>query len=154
MSHRTQSDKEAGAPRPLPRDWLPEAHPPAEDPAWEGKIARILAAADPELVRRADGTRPGALSRWTEVGDWWRPALALAAGAAALFFAVDRPAPSRGAPLDAIALTLVAAEGDPAALWQSLGVRADPVLAHIAMEDHDAFVDPAGPRTPADGEIR
>jgi hypothetical protein len=80
--------------------------------------------------------------------------LALAAGAAALFFAVDRPAPSPGAPLDAIALTLVAAEGNPAALWQSLGVRADPVLAHIAMEDHDAFLDPAGPVTPADGGNR
>lgn len=152
MIHRTQSDEEAGA--PLPRDWLPEAHPPAEDPAWEGEIARILVAADPELVRRAGGTRPAALPRWTEVGEWWRPALAVAAGAAALFFVVDRPAPTPAVPLDAIALTLVAAQGDPAALWQSLGVRADPVLAHIAMEDHDAFVDPAGPRTPADGEIR
>ena len=147
---------EPALPDPVPRGWLPDALPPDGDPAWDTHVARILAAAQPELARLASArVGEGAAPWWSEMGKWWRPAAALAAAATAvLLLVVERPA-GPSAPPETVALTLIAAEGDPVALWAMLGVRADPVLALLTFEDHDGFTDdspssirPPGGETP------
>jgi hypothetical protein len=71
---------------------------------------------------------------WTSVlGSWWRGAAALAAAAAALLLLVPGE-PVQEAAAGALPLSVVATEGDPAALLAGLGVEADPVLAWIALE--------------------
>jgi hypothetical protein len=134
--------RESVLPDPVPRHWLPDALPQDDDPAWETHVARILAASEPGLARlAAAGVGDGAAPWWSEMGKWWRPAAALAAAAtAALLLVVERPA-GPSAPPDTVALTLIASEGDPVALWAMLGVRADPVLALLAFEEHDGFPD-------------
>jgi hypothetical protein len=62
--------------------------------------------------------------------------VALAAAAAIVAFAADRARPvqsERGQP--SLPLAMLAADGDPAVLWQSVGIEADPVLALIALQD-------------------
>jgi len=144
---------------PLPREWLPEASPPSDDPIWETRVLRIMARSAPELSRLSN-RKPVAvptlagLPWWAELERWWKPATALAVAASALLFAVDRPAPPASASADAITLGLMAADGDPVAIWEALGTRAHPVLALLALEDHSGMshgdrvlpTAPAGPR--------
>jgi hypothetical protein len=135
---------------PLPREWLPEAVAPEGDAVWEARAERIVGAAESEWARFDARTTP-----WIPaIGGWLRPAVALAAGAAALLFAVsDRVA--RAVPAaDALALGVVVANGDPAALWAALGVSADPVLALLTLEDHEAWLVTTSPTDPATGDIR
>jgi hypothetical protein len=121
-------------PGQLPREWLPRALPPEDSPLWEASIGRILAAAEADLgtpetasaVRAHTGT-------FTLLGQWWKPAAALAAAAAAALVFIERPAaaaPSAGS----LSLSVLAAEGDPLALWGAAEAPPHPVLALIAVE--------------------
>jgi len=147
---RDSGRRDPATPEPLPGDWLPEPYPSEVDPAWEGSLRRILAAAEPELARRAAGRPETSVPGWIELGRWWKPVAALAAAALALLFIAERPAPISGA----VALTLIAAEGDPAILWSSGGVPADPVLSLLAFEDHEHFLSGESDRALPGGEPR
>lgn len=134
--------------------WLPDPVPPEEDPEWGRRVARILVAAEPRFARMAGGT-PQATETWlSEMGGWWRPVAAFAAAAVAfLLFVTEAPRPGTDAiEPDAMVLTILASNGDPAAIWAALGVPADPVLALLTFEDHDAFATP--PETPREGAPR
>lgn len=129
MVERSNDD----APRPLPRDWLPEATTPEGAPEWEDRLERIVAAAEPALRRL--GRRGSAMEvTWPAMlGPWWKPAVALAAAAAALLFVLHpRDAIREGG--DGLPLSVVAWEGEPFALWEGFGIDADPVLALIALQ--------------------
>ena len=125
------------------RPWLPDALPPEGHPDWDEPLGKVLAAAEPELVRLA---RDGGvqLAPWlSEMGSWWRPAAGLAAAAVA-FLLLTSPTPSPGsADPDAMSLTILASGADPAAIWAAMGVDADPVLALLTLEDHTADSAPA-----------
>jgi len=143
------------APGPVPREWLPEAMPPEGHPVWELKVARIMATAGAELGRLADGAGASRASWLSEMGNWWRPAAALAAAALALLATVDDPrSASPAIPPQAVSLGLIVADGNPTALWAALGVPADPVLAILVFEDHAAMAAPAGPVRPSGGGIQ
>ncbi|MGH7477662.1 MAG: hypothetical protein ACRELD_15455 [Longimicrobiales bacterium] len=98
-----------------------------------------MAAADPELRRLRN--RPAALdASWPSVmGLWWKPVAALAAAATALLLLVGRPASLPAPAQDSLALSLIAAEGDPVTLWGAFGIQADPVLALIAFQGQTAL---------------
>jgi hypothetical protein len=140
---------------PLPREWLPEALAPESHAVWDAHTARVLAAAEREWQIRESGVA-GVASWLSEMGGWLRPVAALAAAAVVLAVVLtDRRtlvAPSQAA--DDMALELVASGGEPSALWATLGVRADPVLALLALDDHSAFVVQADPTEPTPGEPR
>lgn len=125
---------EDSAPRPLPRAWLPDPHPPRGASVWDARTQRIMAAADPELRRLGKGRAAAeATSTWSSVmGRSWKPVAALAAAAVALFLLTTRPPASREPPQSSLTLSLVATEGDPVTLWSAFGIPADPVLALIA----------------------
>jgi len=137
---------------PLPQEWLPEASPPSHDPIWETRTRRIMARSAPELSRLAN-RKPAAVPSptdqpwWAELERLWKPATALAVAASALLVLVDRPAPLASASSDAIALGLMASDGDPVAIWEAFGTQAHPVLAILALEDHSGMSDrdPASP---------
>lgn len=118
--------------------WLPDPIQPEDHPEWDRRTARILAAAEPGLARSA-GRPATATEAWLyELGGWWRPVAALAAAAVAFLLLVTenpRPGPNATEP-DAMALTILASDGDPTAIWAALGVPADPVLALLTLEDH------------------
>ncbi len=128
---------EDGAPRPLPPGWLPDPHPPEGDPRWDRRVERIMAAVGPELRRIRSRRSAAEVTWWSRMGVWWKPAAALAAASAALLLLVGRPAVSPEPPPGSIPLGLVAADGDPVALWSALGVQADPVLALIAIQEQE-----------------
>jgi len=144
-----RSDRDGVEPEPLPRDWLPAALPPEGDAFWDAGIAGILVATELHT-----GT---AVPSWlSEMGRWWQPTATLAAAAVvALLFVVagSPPLESPGEPSDGLALMMIAADGDPVALWAALGVPADPVLALLTLQDHDAPVTPPAP-TPDPGAPR
>ena len=122
------------SPRPLPRDWLPEATPPEGAPEWEIRQERILAAAEPAL-RRLEKWGSQTEATWsTTFGSWWRVAAAMATAAVALLFMLRPAAIVRESGDSRVPLSVVAAEGEPFALWAGLGIDADPVLALIALE--------------------
>jgi len=124
------------APRPLPRDWLPEATAPEGAPEWDVRVARIIAAAEPTL-RRLGKRRSEIAASWpTMLGSWWKSAAALATAAAALLFML-KPETIREPAQGWLPLSVVAAEGEPFALWEGLGISADPVLALIALQQED-----------------
>jgi hypothetical protein len=138
------NDMDVG-PGPLPRDWLPEPLPPEGDASWEARIARIMAATERQ-------TGAGVPSWLSEMGRWWQPTAALAAAAvvALLFVVADNPrSESPAGPTEGLALTVIAADGDPVALWAALGVTADPVLALLTLEDPGAAAAPSEPAPPA-----
>jgi hypothetical protein len=138
---------------PLPTDWLPEALPPEGDSVWDSRTERILAMAERNrTVRESVGS---VAASWpSEMGGWLTPAAALAAAALALAFLTSSPPRIEPSPTaDAMALGIVASDGEPAALWAALGVQADPVLARLALEDHSRFVVRADV-TAAPGESR
>lgn len=121
---------------PLPRAWLPEGLPPAHDAYWEDAAARTVVTLEPFLAARKARAEPGARSWVSEMGDRWGAAALLAAAAVVLLLGVGTREPSIE-PLpgpDDRALVLLAVEGDPARLWEELGVAADPVLAWLAFE--------------------
>lgn len=129
MPQRPEDD----TPRPLPREWLPEPTPLEGTPEWRSMAERIIAAAEPKL--RGGGTRDaGVAATWPAIlGAWWKTAAALAAAAAALLLVLHAE-PARQEPdPSALPLSLVAAEGEPAALLEGLGIHADPVLALIVL---------------------
>jgi hypothetical protein len=121
---------------PLPRDWLPQGLPPAHDLYWEGAAARTVVILEPFLAAGKVGTEAGARSWVAEMGDRWGAAALLAAAAVVLLLGVGtweasmEPLPGP----DDRALVLLAVEGDPARLWEEMGVAADPVFAWLAFE--------------------
>jgi len=135
-------DEKNGMPPPLPREWLPEAQAPEGHFQWTIRAERVMAAAGPELARLAGRGRANELPWWAVLGDWLRPTAALGAAAAALLILMAPRAPAAGPPMDVLTLNIVAAKGDPAALWKARGVGADPVLALVAFEDHGSFAEP------------
>lgn len=127
------TDRPEDTPRPLPRAWLPAATAPESAPEWQERAARIVAAAEPSLHRLGD-LRPAVdASVAGLLGSWWRPAAALAAAAAALLLLLDPRNPPASSP-GWSSLSVVAAAGEPVALWDALGIEADPVLALIALQ--------------------
>jgi hypothetical protein len=126
---------------------------PEGDAVWEARTARILALTEhawPAQDRRTTNS-------WlAELGRWLSPAAALAASAAALLLAAgNRGTPVQPGPLeDAATLSLITADGDPVALWATLGVTADPVLALLTLEDHTGWTGGADAARPARGEGR
>jgi hypothetical protein len=141
---------------PLPRAWLPERMPPEGHTFWETRAARILGAAELECARRTSHAREDSAAWLFEMGRWLKPAAALTAASLVLLFVLPdtsaRPVTRHAA--DEMALGLVASHGDPAALWASLGVPADPVLALLTLEDHSAYVAGAHTVAPSSGENR
>jgi hypothetical protein len=126
-----ERSRELGA-HPLPRNWLPDAQP-SGGAAWEAKVGRIMDAAEPELRRIRERRAAVRASWWSPLGLWLKPAAALAA--AALLVVAGRSAAFPEPPQSSLSLGLLAADGDPAMLWVALGVPADPVLAHIAVQE-------------------
>jgi hypothetical protein len=149
-------EAEHAAPAALPEAWLPEALPPEGHPAWELRARRIIAAAEPELARLEREVGPPATPWLSELGGWWKPAALLAAAASALLFVTADPPPpdSPAFSSEGMALTLIASDGDPTALWAALGVPADPVLALLTLQDHSALAPPRGAAPPPEGESR
>jgi hypothetical protein len=96
-------------------------------------VTHIVAAAEPALRRL--GRRDGEIeATWTNLlGSWWKPAGALAAAASALLFMFGPP-PDRGSGDGGLPLSVVAAQGDPVALWEGVGIEADPVLAVMILQ--------------------
>jgi hypothetical protein len=134
-------------PGPLPREWLPEPSPREGDASWEPRVARILAATDwhPRSTEAA---------LWGDLARWWRPSAALAAAAAAalVFVVADVPRPEpTSAPSGGLALTMIASDGNPVALWAALGIAADPLLALLVLEDPSATAAPADPTPSQEG---
>jgi hypothetical protein len=120
-------------PPPLPREWLPEPLAPDDAADWNAAVSAIMEAAEPKL--RALATLPGPedVSWWSLLGRWWTPAAGLAAAAAAILVIAQQGKQVGPAP-GSLPLNVMAAEGDPAALWEGYGVEADPVLALIALQ--------------------
>jgi hypothetical protein len=129
------NESEHGGPKPLPRDWLPPPQPREGDPEWNRRFARVMSAAEPEL-RKIGNRQPAASSvGWFWIARWWKPAAGLAVASIALLIITDGWVIEPQPPASSIALRLVAADGDPVALWSEIGVRADPVLARIALQE-------------------
>lgn len=145
---------EHGHPEPLPKSWLPSPLPPEDAATWDLQVRRIMAAAavqDADATRIAHPRRPldgpldGPLDRpldrqpdrWSGVAGLWRHAAVLAAAAIALLFMVDPPEPGLRATSASPSLSLMVAQGDPAALWALSGIEADPLLVLIAAQQAD-----------------
>ncbi len=141
---------------PLPKEWLPEPLPPADDSIWEVRTAAILSAATPELRRLGVRDEAGAQPWVLELGRWWAPSGVLAAAAIlVLYFSIESPVREAQTPsMGGTALQFIASDGDPVALWAALGVRADPVLALLTLEDHTAFGAPSDLPIPPREETR
>ncbi|HUF51003.1 MAG TPA: hypothetical protein VMN60_09235 [Longimicrobiales bacterium] len=114
---------------PLPRDLLPDATAPANAPGWQDRLERIVALNEPQLQRlRAQNEM-----HWsTQLGHWWKAAAAIVLAATALLLALERPA-ARGQ--TELPLSVMAADGEPFAIWTGVGLEADPVLALIALQE-------------------
>ena len=136
------SKRNAGAPDPLPGEWLPPAQADSASPVWESRIQRIVAAAEPGLrepAARRGGTharRPVSVEAdWADVlGNWWRQAVAATAVAAAsVLLSMATASGGEAGGTDGV-LRLLASGGDPGVLWESSGGQADPVLALLVLE--------------------
>ena len=142
------------APRPLPREWLPDRQPSEADPSWRRQIERIMAAAAPELQVLRSGRSAAQLTWWSEMARWRTPAAALAAAAAALFLLTWRPAALPESPTSSILLELVATNGEPAALWRARGIEVDPVLAWVALQKQEDLDRQSAPATAREEDSR
>jgi len=129
-----RESSEHGAPRPIPRDWLPDPQPAEDTREWRDSLERVMAAADPALTR-LEHRRASAGAGWSVIGFWWKPAAALAATAMALLVLIESPIVFPEPAPGSITLGLVASDGDPVTLWSAIGVQADPVLAWIAIHE-------------------
>lgn len=138
--------RETDPPRPLPRKWLPEARAPEGAPVWELRLERILEAAEPRLRERSRSGNAASRgesgaddANWPDVlGAWWRPAAGLAAAAATvsiLLLGGLRTGPE--VDVQAAFMQIVVSAGEPGALWEGIGIEADPVLAAIVLEGPD-----------------
>ena len=124
-------------PDPLPREWLPDpvgpAHP-ADEASWEARLRRLTVAAAPALAR----LRTPPVPWWHVLAAGWKPLVSAAAlgMAAAGLVLLLRTAPSGSVALPAgtATLSVVAGDGQPAAIWAAAGVKADPALALIALQ--------------------
>jgi hypothetical protein len=145
-------------PHPLPREWLPDPHPPAGAPDWDAKIGRIMAAADPELRILASGHAALSPAGWSTMGRWWKPAAALAAAVIMLLLATERPSDLQDEAPASLSLSLVATNDDPLALWEAsldaFGIRADPVLALIALHEQAGITGQSLPGATAEEKSR
>src|SRR5687767_11377428 len=121
-----------GNEQPLPREWLPDASAREGAPEWDVTLQRILAAAEPSLRQLQDASTASDVSWSAVLASWWRPAAAIAAAAALLLLLDGRDTENRAQ--GGVPLTVMAAQGEPFALWQSVGTEADPVLALIALQ--------------------
>lgn len=119
--------------RPLPREWLPPATPQAGSDEWEALRGRVMVAVGSTVPSFTRGQSVQEAGWVATLGTWWRPAAAIAAAAALLVILIPAP-PARPSGSGALALSLVAAGGEPAALLGGLGIPAEPVLALIALE--------------------
>jgi hypothetical protein len=126
---------EDAAPRPLPRDWLPDPQPPEGASVWEARTRRIMTAAGPEFRRLGRARSAAEVTWWSMMALWWKPAAALSAVSIALLLLIGRPAVPPEPPPGSMLVGLVASGGDPVTLWRSLGIQADPVLAQIAIRE-------------------
>lgn len=133
MRERSNDD----APRPLPRDWLPDPLPSEADSSWSQRLDRIMAAAAPELRVLRSRRSTVQLTWWSEMARWRMPAAALAAAATAVFLLTWRSSALPESPPGSILLELVATNGDPAALWRARGAEVDPVLAWVALQKQE-----------------
>lgn len=95
-----------------------------------------MAAADPELRKLQDRRAAAEVTGFSVMGRWWKPVAALTAAATAILLLTPRAPASPEPPKRSIALSLVAAEGDPVTLWRTFAIQADPVLALIAFQPH------------------
>jgi hypothetical protein len=121
---------------PLPRSWLPAPRPGEDDAYWDGYAARVLAELEPLMAARSTGAVGRARSWVSEIGDRWGAAGLLAAAAVATLVVVgmrERAAEPSMPGRDEVTLALVAAEGDPAMMWEGLGIPADPLLARLTL---------------------
>jgi hypothetical protein len=116
---------------PLPREWLPEPAAPEEAPEWDALARSIMSAAGPSLDRQASADPEG--GRAFVLGSWLRPAMVFAAASAAIAVVAYQAQPVHDVHGPSLPLAVLASVGDPAALWQSLGITADPVLGLIAL---------------------
>lgn len=127
---------------PIPQSYLPEPRPSAADAYWDGYARRVVTALEPVLSAReapnAEAVEPSQGRSWTaELGDRWGATALLAAAAVAAVLAVgigERGAEPAIPSTDDVALALIAADGDPALLWDRLGIPADPVLAWLTFD--------------------
>lgn len=137
MVERSRHDLSGPGPLPLPRDWLPAAAPPEVASEWEARAKRIVAAAEPSLWRLRE-RRPAVAATWSmRLGSWWKGAAVMAVGAAAAAAVLVSIGPFGSAPPTdpgSVPLSVIAAQGDPVALWEAVGIKADPVLARIAIQ--------------------
>ena len=131
------ADRFDDAPRPLPREWLPAASAPEDAPEWKDRAARIVAAAEPALHSLENQASAAGVTVASLLGSLWKPAAAILAAAAALLVILDPASPRDSGP-GWSPLSIVAAAGEPFALWEGLGIEADPVLALIALEGQAA----------------
>lgn len=126
---------------PLPREWLPDPLPPAGDASWAEGVARLMSRATPELAKR--GAYGPAPPWWAGLELWLRPATGLAAASLAILLLAPPPE-ADPPPARDLTLELLAAQGDPTALWSAVGVQADPVLATLTLVDHTALLESPG----------
>jgi hypothetical protein len=118
----------------LPRHLLPDALPPSDATELVAMRERIMerAGGDLELLRIAGAQQ----NDWAGVfAAWLRPAAGLACAAGVLLFVMIQSAPAPPRSPGAVALGVLATGGEPVALWNALGVEADPVLALFAYEE-------------------
>ena len=143
-----------GASRPLPREWLPDRQKSETDPSWSQQIERIMAAAAPELGTLRSRRSAVQITWWSEMARWCAPAAVLAAAATAFFFLTWRPAALPESPRGSVLLGLVAAEGEPIALWRARGIEADPVLAWVALQRQEELHRQSAPATAGEESSR
>ena len=122
-------------PDPLPSEWLPDPVAPSgpDDPdVWDGRIAELMAAAEPALERYQATHR----LRWGATGRGWRWAAATTlAAAASLVIALGwGTVASPGVAQNSLVLVAVASESDPALFWAAINAETDPVLGLITLE--------------------
>jgi hypothetical protein len=128
---RHSDEEDAGR---LPGEWLPAPLPAADAQEWSVRRERIVRCAEPALeTLRACGSYSVA-EPIDALAAWWKPAVGLAAAAALVLFTLEMRRPDSD--IDhSLALSFLAADGSPVALWNAAGIQADPVLALVALQE-------------------
>lgn len=134
--------KNEHVPDPIPREWLPASPvaPEQDETYWNARLRSLMGEAEPVL---AEYRRPRRRVSWLDaLATRWRPAVGGAfAFAASLVLALVLGAGRGGSQAQgtrpeprAMVLATVVSGGEPAVLWRSAGVPADPTLALMALE--------------------
>ena len=131
-------EKYGGSPRPIPRDWLPDPQPAEDTREWSDSLERIMSAADPELRRLASLRAAPHIGSWSTLGLWWKPVAVFAAAATTFLILSGRPGKVAEQTQASLPLSLIAAQGDPVTIWETLGIEAHPVLALIVFREQEA----------------